>query len=355
MSFDGIGQPAQRFVDMLNFFLKPLPVPNRIKFYIKATSRKIIDYCEFKVSVLLNRTPEELSFENHEGLAEFNYTLPRAAKKEGIAAFIRAKNEEDKIYACLLSIIDAFDEVVFADNQSNDATVEVVEQFKKNHDPNNKVKLISYPFKLARCGSEHKEAPENSVSNLAYYYNYTLSHCTCRYVVKWDADMIFKPDQVSAFRRFVEEINASKGNGIWDIYGQNLYKDEKNNFWLSREEIYHEPRIFSLSYFNLYVKGRYFEILKSPTLNLQLNFPGWLSKREALLRRRYFPGVAYYEMKFFNKDEFSHWTSGEVSHTPRKRKEIEAFQKMESGEIHDHEAYDFIENSVMPFHEHLIS
>lgn len=355
MSFGVIGQPAEKIVDVLNFFLKPLPVPKELKYFIKAISRKIIDYLEFKSYGFLNKVPEKVSFKNCEDLEDFNFTLPLLSEKEGISAFIRAKNEEDKIYACLMSIIDVFDEIIFADNQSDDETVKIVEKFKKDHDTNNKIKLISYPFKLARCGSEHKETPENSVSNLAYYYNYTLSHCTCRYVLKWDADMIFKPDQVSAFRRFVERISDLKGNGIWDIYGQNLYKDEKNNFWLSCEEIYREPRIFSLSYFNLYVKGRYFEILKSPNLNLQFNLFGWLLKREALLRRQYFPGVAYYELKFFDKDEFSHWTSGEVSHTLRKRKEIKAFEAIDSGEIYTNEAYTLVEESSMPCYEHFIA
>ena len=125
-----------------------------------------------------------MAFENREGLKDFNFSLPRESRKKGMSAFIRAKNEEDKIYACLLSLIETFDEIVFADNQSDDATVEIVQRFKLDADPKDKVKIVRYPFSISRCGSEHKGTPENSVHSISYFYNYTLSNCTYRYFVK---------------------------------------------------------------------------------------------------------------------------------------------------------------------------
>jgi len=353
VSFEGIGGTSTKFVALLNRLLKPLPFPKKYKFYVKASSRKIIDYLEFKAYSFSGRLPESMTFENCEGLEDFHFSLPYKSHKKGISAFIRAKNEEDKIHACLLSLIDTFDEIVFADNQSDDATVEIVQKFKSSFDPDNKVKVVSYPFSISRCGSEHKETPENSVHSISYFYNYTISHCTCQYVVKWDADMVLAPKQAAAFRQFSKEINALKGTNTWDVYGQTLYRDKNLDFWLSNEEIYHEPRILPLSYLNVYVKGRYFEILKSPSLNLSLNLSGYLIKKEPLLKRRCFPDVVFYELKFFDKNEFSHWTSGEASHTPRKRKEMESFEIMESGEVNAHSAYTRIDSASMDFLEHL--
>ena len=53
--------------------------------------------------------------------------------------------------------------------------------------------------------------------------------------------MILAPDQATAFRQFSKEINALQGNSTWDVYGQTLYRGKNMDFWLSREEIYHEP------------------------------------------------------------------------------------------------------------------
>lgn len=338
-------------ISLLKVVLNPLPVPKKLKFYTKAVSEKLVDYLEFNTLMLLGLAPEQVAFHNCEGITEFNFTLPRTGRRPGISAFIRAKNEENKIWACLLSIIDAFDEIVFIDNQSEDATLNIVHDFKTQHDPTDKIKVTSYPFSVARCGSDHLRTPEDSVSNLAYFYNYTVSHCTCRYVVKWDADMILCPDRLVAFQSFSETINNSKRNYIWCLNGQTLYRDQEHNFWLSHEEVYAEPRVFPLSYFNTYAKGWYFETFKSPFRNRKLNLFRWLSCGQPLLTRRSFDGIAFYELKFYDQDEFSHWTEAEMSEIARKRKEMEAFRLIKCGKIRECEAFMFIEQ--MPFQEWL--
>ena len=100
------------------------------------------------------------------------------AKEPGVSAVLRIKNEEDKIYYSLGSILAIFDEIVVVDNGSQDRTPEIVRTFKQRYDSTNKIRFYSYPFKLARCGPENAISPEDSVHSLCYYYNWSLSKCS---------------------------------------------------------------------------------------------------------------------------------------------------------------------------------
>ena len=126
--------------------------------------------------------PDYIGYKNYENFKDFNFKIPRFSQRKGISAFIRAKNEENKIALCLNSIIEVFDEIIVIDNQSHDQTSSIVTEFKQKHVLGEKIKLIKYPFSIARCGQEHNQTPERSVHSLAYFYNYSWSHCTYKFV-----------------------------------------------------------------------------------------------------------------------------------------------------------------------------
>lgn len=317
-----------------------LPYGN-LEFALINSFKKIVEYVEFKYQILLKVAPKKAYFYNDENINEYNFSIPLCSSQKGISAVIRVKNEETKIYKCLSSIIDVFDEIIIVDNNSDDRTVDTIQAFQKEKDKENKIKIFYYPFKMSLFGSEYEKTPENSVYNFAYFSNYAISKCSKKIVCKWDADMVFLQERKLEFKNFVEKINNLSYNSVWNVYGQTVYKDKNENCWLSKQEIYHEPRIFSLSYFNIYVKGRYFEALNAPSLNIDIS-KNSNSKNKLSFERKSFPGVLFYELKFSNENELAHWTQKEVSHTTRKKREIKALQLLEKEEISENDDFTLI-------------
>ncbi len=138
-------------------------------------------------------------YRNAENIDAFHFQRESQCVEPGVSAMLRVKNEATKIWLCLTSIYDVFDEIVLVDNASTDQTASIVHEFIRSRDDVRKIRLYTYPFNVSRCGEEHAATPENSVHSLVYYYNWTLSKCTRSYVCKWDADMIFDRYKKSAF------------------------------------------------------------------------------------------------------------------------------------------------------------
>src|SRR5262245_62077557 len=69
-------------------------------------------------------------FKNSEGFLNFNFILRDSWRRDGVSAILRVKNEADKIYYCLHSIIRFFDEIILVDNNSEDRTLDIVREFK---------------------------------------------------------------------------------------------------------------------------------------------------------------------------------------------------------------------------------
>jgi glycosyltransferase involved in cell wall biosynthesis len=253
-------------------------------------------------------------FRNREGLLNFDFSLFASHQKQGVSALLRVKNEEEKIYHCLASIHDVFDEIVFIDNDSEDRTLEIVCEFKQRHDREDKIKIYSYPFKIARCGPEHFNTPEDSVHSLCYYYNWALSKCLLKYVCKWDGDMILRKEAREPFKRFLQQLKRHKM--CWIVFGQAVYRDLASNHFLARGEINGEIRIFPNGFNPRFYKVDLYELLKS----------------EPPLEEGQFDGVLFYELKFVTTDEFSHWSISDIP-TERKKRELENFQLVKRNDI----------------------
>jgi glycosyltransferase involved in cell wall biosynthesis len=257
----------------------------------------------------------KLEFMNKEGFANFNFRLMANHRQQGVSAMLRVKNEESKIYHCLKSIYDVFDEIVLVDNGSTDRTLQIVREFKTTAGKDEKIKIFFYPFKIARCGDEHYGTPEDSVHNLAYYYNWALSKCSRRYVCKWDGDMVLTRESRESFRRFLGQIQKGKKCG-WIMYGQTIYRDGQRQYYRAKDEINGEIAIFPNRLGTRFRKIGLFEMLSSsPPLS------------EAKCA-----GVTFYELKFTDEDEFSHWSISDIP-TERKKRELENFQLVKSNNI----------------------
>ena len=254
-------------------------------------------------------------FTNRECLANFNFRRTADHKRQGVSAMLRVKNEASKIYYALKSIYLVFDEIVLVDNGSTDGTLEIARQFKAREDKADRIKIYFYPFPIARCGGENYGTPEDSVSSLAYYYNWTLSKCSCRYVCKWDGDMVLRRKARKSFRRLLSQIQTGRNRG-WVLYGQTVYRDQRGQYYLAKGEINGEIAIFPNRLSTRFRKIDLFELLSSdPPL------------QEAKL-----DGVTFYELKFTDEDEFSHWSVSDFP-TERKQREFENFQLVKGNNV----------------------
>ncbi|MFO1092557.1 MAG: glycosyltransferase family 2 protein [Planctomycetaceae bacterium] len=256
----------------------------------------------------------ERRYTNLEGERDYEFTIPRSIDTPGISAMIRAKNEESKIRQCLESIYDVFDEVVFIDNGSTDRTAAIVEEYRREHDAAGKIRTYSYPFSVARCGSEHRSTPRNSVRSLAYYYNYCLSRVGRRHVCKWDADMVVVPPMREQFRELLRRIVAEDVSGVI-VRGQTVYRTPQGRYLAAVGEVNEEPQIAHVTYVQDFRKA-------------------WATERWMVLRPvRLLDDPVFYELKYVNEQEFSHWTSvNEATAKSRKRIEVANFKKVAAGE-----------------------
>ena len=252
-------------------------------------------------------------FQNLEGFSPYDCSLSPGETRTGVSAMLRVKNEAPKIRCCLASVLDIFDEIVVVDNGSTDGTQEIVRQFKQEHDRAGKMVLLDYPFNIARCGPEHNSTPEHSVHSLAYYYNWTLSHCTKRYVCKWDADMVVRNEARRSFLEFLGQLSHSEARAIL-LQGQTVYKDASGRCFLSTDDLVAEPRLFPFDSDNYYVKVEHFEQLRLPPS----------------LQTVTFDDLVFYELKFVDEDEFSHWSTTQFP-TPRKKREWESVELLRTG------------------------
>lgn len=257
-----------------------------------------------------------VSFQNREGIAAYNFVLPARRMRSGVTAMIRARNEESRIADCLRSIVHLFDEIVFVDNGSSDDTLAVVSAFKERYDKRDIVMIHEYPHRIARCGVEHWETPEDSVHSLVYYYNWCLAQCTCRYVFKWDADMVVSADGAEEFSRLLDRTRSRRTPPtVWSIPIQTVYRSLDGRWYQAQDDIASEIRLAPNQSAIRYRKAQHWEVLQP----------------DVWVRRQAFHPVCIYELKDTAEDEFDHWTSTEDFPTSRKRREWEHYQQVKAG------------------------
>ncbi|MCP4952806.1 MAG: hypothetical protein GY922_13270, partial [Proteobacteria bacterium] len=249
------------------------------------------------VSMLLGPSsiPQARYFDNSEGLEEYNFVLDSEGKKLGTTALIRVKNEELNIADCIASVMPCVDEILVIDNGSTDTTVARVQAMLQSQKGEKPVRLMSYPFLVARCGVEHRETHEHSVHNLAYYYNWCLSHCRTTHVIKWDADMRVIND-ISAqlgFRHFLEHLRVTRARTLGSFPVQTIYLDKSGQAFTTADDIHSELRYFPNTPDIYFVKGDSWEYLLHPRFQQ-------IERSEEIF---------CYEIKDTRQEEFSHWSA----------------------------------------------
>lgn len=243
------------------------------------------------------------NFSNREGFIAHDFTLCGSGDRAGVSAVVRVRNEGTKISYCLRSILPVFDEIVVVDNGSEDRTVAIVRRLQQTDDTRGKIRLFFYPYRLARFGPEHDDTPEDSVHSAVYYTNWSLSRCSYRYICKWDGDMVLARDAAERFKSLLGRIQTGRRR-CCVLRGQTVYRNRHGDFFLAKGEINDEIRIFPYDSRHRFVKARNWERLERP----------FFSRKEP------FADVCFFEVKFTDEDEFSHWSSREWP-SERKRRE----------------------------------
>jgi glycosyltransferase involved in cell wall biosynthesis len=208
-----------------------------------------------------------------------------------------------------------FDEIILVDNASDDNTIAIVRDLMAREDPAGRIRLLSYPYRLARFGPEHASTPDDSLHSAVYYTNWTLSHCTRRYVCKWDGDMVLVREMRAAFQDFLRGIQFGRRT-CWTLSGQTVYRDDRGDYYLARGEVNKEIEIFPYSLLCRFKKRPHLESLQRPVI-----FP-----------KKDFTPVCFFELKFADEDEFSHWSDREWP-SERKRREWANYQLVRGGQV----------------------
>lgn len=256
-----------------------------------------------------------MQFTNVEGDTRYAFELPLERSVPGVSAMLRAKNEAANVPIVLPEILEIFDEVVFIDNASTDGTLAEVARIAVEHEHGDRIKIVSYPFSIARCGDEHWATPEDSVHNLAYYYNWCLSQCSFDYVFKWDLDMVPMPGQADALRAAFASIDHNAAE-LWSVRCQTIYKAPSSDWYAANDEVNKEPRLHPNSAQVRYRKARMWEALQ-PDIDLV--------EREVV-------EPCIYELKDTSVDEFDHWTDV-TDLSPRKETEYANYCAVRDGRV----------------------
>jgi Sulfotransferase family len=255
---------------------------------------------------------------NREGNSEYDvhWAWAEGKPEPGFTAVVRVKNEAQSLPWVLPPLFEAVSRVIVVDNGSTDGTPDVARGVADDAGAADRFELLTYPFSVARCGSEHLEAPADSIHSLAYFYNWSFSHVRTAYSLKWDGDMVLADVAVNALRDLAWQLEAAEV--IVKMPRYPLYvADERRAFLdvgLSNREAWAWPNRPGYSF----VKA------------LEWELPLWGSDATTTM----LPDFGCVELKHLDADEFSHWSDSDFDaseRTQRKRREWRVFHALQDG------------------------
>lgn len=116
-------------------------------------------------------------------------------RPNGVSGFLRVKNEEVFLEACIRSCIDVLDELVVVHNECSPFSLGVLS--KMEHLYPKKIKIFPYTPKViayhldAEQYEKVREWPKENIHTFSAYSNYALSKTSYKYVMRIDADQIY--------------------------------------------------------------------------------------------------------------------------------------------------------------------
>ncbi len=134
--------------------------------------------------------------------------------RKGVSGILRVKNDAVFIERCVVSCIDALDELVIVFNDCTDNSEAEIERMRLKYP--DKIKVYEYPYKVYGANltreeyEKAKQLPEDSPNLLCNYYNFALSKVTCEYALKIDADQIYFTEELRGWCEWCRNISPMK-------------------------------------------------------------------------------------------------------------------------------------------------
>ena len=142
-------------------------------------------------------------------------------KNQWISGIARLRNAQDFLEICIESHLPYFDEIILADNMSQDSTRTICQNLQKKYPK--KIKAIQYPFITHKLWSqEYKSSTSDSVYDLSYFYNRVLSHVSYKWVAKVDDDHLMISEIMEQNRKLI--LSNTKYDNYYQMLGINIIK-----------------------------------------------------------------------------------------------------------------------------------
>jgi hypothetical protein len=257
---------------------------------------------------------------NREGLAEFyaEWGWSDGKPEPGFTAVLRVKDEARNLPFVLPPLLRSVSRVLIVDNGSSDGTPDISRSVAAQAGAADRLDVVTYPFAVSRCGTEHLNTPADSVHSLTYFYNWAFSQVHTTYSLKWDGDMLLTMEG----ERILTDL-------AWQLEGRSC------RVYMMRVPLYVASP--ELGYAD--AAKRYFETWGWPNAESVYFAKGldWEVVRfTAELPDQVLPDGACFELKWLDADEFSNWSDGEFDRNPRverKAREWHVFSNLRDGRL----------------------
>ena len=118
----------------------------------------------------------------------------------GVSGILRMMNDEEFLESSIESCVNCLDELIVVYNETSPESLGIINRMKCKYP--DKIRVYKYLPKLYNGNLSQEEfdaakkLPPDSIHLLANYYNYALSKCRYRYVMKIDSDQIYYTEKL---------------------------------------------------------------------------------------------------------------------------------------------------------------
>jgi glycosyltransferase involved in cell wall biosynthesis len=264
----------------------------------------------------VTETGSPREWRNREGLAEYaiRWNWVNGPSSSGFTAVLRVKDEARSLPWVLPGVLRSVERVIVVDNDSTDGTAEVARQLAAEMGLEEKLQVLSYPFRVSRCGPEHLRTFPDSVHSLTYFYNWSFSHVRTRYALKWDGDMVLTPQGEQVLRDLAWQLEGI--DGMVKMYRFPVYVMSDRVAYVDLGRTPYEAWGWRNTCDYTFIKCFDWEHVR-PWADYTLRLPDFVC----------------FELKWLDADEFAHWsyTDFKIEINSRKRREWELFHALREG------------------------
>jgi hypothetical protein len=254
-------------------------------------------------------------WKNREGISEYavRWNWAEDSSDSGFTAVLRVKDEARSLPFSLPGVLRCVERAIVVDNGSSDGTPEVALGVAEELGYGEKLRVLSYPFAVSRCGPEHLWTYPDSVHSLTYFYNWSFSHVQTRYALKWDGDMVLTPEGERVLRDLSWQLQGVDGTVKMCRFP--AYVESERVAYVDFGFTPYEPWGWRNTSDHTFIKCFDWEHVR-PDADYSLQAPDWMC----------------FELKWLDADEFGHWSHTDFKEiNNRKRREWDLFHALREG------------------------